>query len=210
MSLGKSILAGIGVELDEEEKVATPIQSVPPRASMPPSAFVATPSPAAPVDQDSLDALTKQIFPAPDNYTLFRDLHQELGGQDVARTLSILTKANPGISVQKIKADIGMALDRVGQQRRQFGQEIEKAKASRVDAAEAEIVRLNAKIADDANEIGRLQAEISASQQQIAASQAQKQQAQAAIADGQTRFEAVVQRIEQPLQQAQATFSNIQ
>lgn len=210
MNIGKAFLAGIGVELDEAAAPASASISRPVTLPSASATISSASTGAATVDQGSVDALNQQIFPAADNYTLFRDLHQALGGNDVAHTLSILMKANPGISVPKIKTDIQMALDRVRQQRQQFGQEIDKAKKSRVDGAEAEIQRLTAKIAADNQQIVQMQADIATSQQQVSASQSQKQQAQAAISEGQAHFEAVVQTIEQPLQQAQSIFSTIQ
>lgn len=207
----KSLLAAVGIEIDDavSAPAPTPTPASASRATAPTPSYHATAGMISSQDQVEVDKMNTKIFTGPSNYTLFRDFHAQIGGNDVAKTLKLLMSANPSITADKIRADIKTALNSVQQQRSGFEQFIEQSKKEKIQGPESEIARLTSEISQHQAEIAHLTAAISAAQTKITTNQTQKLQNEQAINDGAAHFNAVIQAVEKPLLDAQSVFSNI-
>lgn len=176
-----------------------------PRPIQPPPVFQATPTTAvlSKEDQDRLKALEAQVYATPSSYVIFQRVKDKLGsGATIQSVFDVLSVANPGVTPQKVLADIDGHLGIIASKRAEFDSQIAQAKAKRVDGAAGTISELTAENAKAQQEINDRTAQITSLQSSI-------QDAAKSIQDGQARFKLVEDQLSYPLLQAKQLLSSI-
>lgn len=202
-----NILAKMGlVEGDEPLPEPTPHMAAPhPAVSMPAYSYTLTPSvpTLTPEDQASLKALETQVYAIPSSYMTFKRVRETLGNtSDLKTVFNVLAAANPGVTADKVIADIDAHLGIIASKKTEFDGQLGQARASRIDGPNKEIADLTAQnnsaqaqIAERSNRIGQLQASLNTAQQ--------------AITDGAQRFKLIEDQLSAPLIQAKQLLSSI-
>jgi hypothetical protein len=147
-------------------------------------------------DEARLKDLEAQVYAAPSNYVTFQRVRESLGNPlDAQAVFRVLAAANPNVTLPKVLSDIDMHLGIVDSKRREFDEQVEQARASRVEGAASEIAALT-----KANE--EALAQVSQRKDRIAELTRTSQDAERAISDGVARFKLVEDQLRAPLMQA--------
>lgn len=146
-----------------------------------------------PEDQDRLRALSAQVYATPSSYVIFQRVRESLGANaDLGSVLRVLTAANPGVTTEKVLADIEAHLGIVASRRAEFDSQVAGARAARVDGPGKEIAALT-------RENEEAQAKIAERTARIAELTRSTLEAEHSIADGAARFQLVEDQLRAPL-----------
>lgn len=157
----------------------------------------------APEDTQRLEAMRAQVYAIPSTYTTFQNLRQTLGNtSDLAQVFRIFAAANPGVTAQKVAADIDAHLSIIASKRAEFNATITQARADRIDGPAKEITDLQAENAQLQEKMRQNSARVTDLQKTLA-------DAQRAITDGAARFKAIEDALSAPLVQAKQLLSTL-
>lgn len=144
-------------------------------------------------DQARLKALEAQVYATPSSYVIFQRVRESLGNtSDMAMVFRVLSAANPGVTPQKVMADIDIHLGIISQKQGEFDRASASAKATQ-DKSREEIAQLTQQIATATARITQLQQSVSDTDH--------------SIADGTARFKAVTDQLSAPLVQTKQLLS---
>jgi chromosome segregation ATPase len=182
---------------------ALPLGTAPQSAPISLAPFAVQGGPLSPADQQQLDSLRAQVYAIPSTYTTFQKLREALGNTtDLAQVFRIFAAANPGVTAQKVAADIDAHLGVIASERAEFNAQINQARADRIDAPSRAIADLQADSA-------RLQQQMRLNSDKVTDLQKNLADAQRAITDGAARFKAIEDTLSAPLVQAKQLLGSL-
>jgi hypothetical protein len=152
-------------------------------------------------DQKQLQAMTTQVYAMPSTYVIFQRVRESLGNiSDVNMIFKVLSAANPGVTTDKVVADIETHLGIVGTLRARFDQQMKDARAAKIDGPTQGIADLTAANAAAVQQIADRTAKIAQMQTDIA-------NADRALQDAAVHFKLVEDQLNAPLLQTKQLLS---
>jgi uncharacterized protein (DUF3084 family) len=175
---------------------------VPPMPAYTPAANYTTTT-LGPEDTERLKALEAQVYAIPSSYKTFQRVRETLGNtSDLKTVFNVLAAANPGVTAEKVLADIDAHLSIIASKKSEFDGQLGQARAARIDGPTQEMANLTAQNVAAQQQIAERTARISQLTQ--AAHDAEK-----AISDGSARFKLIEDQLSAPLLQAKQLLSSI-
>ena len=172
---------------------------------------VLTPQPAfvpgavtlSPEDVEHMKALSAQVYAIPSSYSVFQKTREALGNpSDLSTVFKVFAAANPGVTPQKVLADIDAHLGIIVSKRTEFDTQIAQARAARIDGPATEIANLTAQNQQAANEIAARTAK-------IAQLEADRKATEQKLSDGAARFKIIEDQLSAPLLQSKQLLSTL-
>lgn len=202
-------LESVGLVESDAPAISTEAATAPVSIAMPaigtpiiqPISYVGGATVLSPEDQARLHALEAQVYAGPSSYVIFQKVRESLGNTtDIPMVFRVLSAANPGVTAQKVIADIEQHLGVIASKRSEMDAQVAQARSSRIDGPKQQIADLTAATQAAMAEIAQRTAKINDLMTSIATSEK-------AITEGMQHFQAVADQLSAPLLQTKTLLS---